>query len=64
MVSESLKNNAKVLGMLFLILGIDKNVVDEHYDEFVKFGHEYRIHEIHEVGRGIGESKGHDQEFI
>jgi hypothetical protein len=46
--------------MLFLGLGIDQDVVDEYHNKFVQELHEYLIHEIHEIGRGIGLAKGHD----
>jgi hypothetical protein len=45
--------------MLFLHLGIDQNVVNEHHYKFVKELHEHLVHEIHEVGRGVGQAKGH-----
>jgi hypothetical protein len=45
--------------MLFLGLGIDQDVVNEHHHKFVKELHEYLIHEIHEIVRGIGQAKGH-----
>jgi hypothetical protein len=64
MVSKMLENNVQVLSMIFLILGINKDVINKNYNELVKFGHEYRIHEIHEVGRSIYETKRHDQILI
>jgi hypothetical protein len=60
MVSEMLENNAQVLRMLFLIFEIYQDVVNEDHNKLVKFGHEYRIHEIHEVGRGICEPERYD----
>ena len=60
MITEALENNAQVFLMLLLIFGIDQDVVDENHNELVKFGHEYRVHEIHEVGRRIGETERHD----
>jgi hypothetical protein len=64
MVSKTLENNAQVLCMLFLIFGIYQDVVNENRNELVKFGHEYRIHEIHEVDRSICETERHDQILI
>jgi hypothetical protein len=55
MISKTLKNNAEVFGMLFLVLGVNQNIINEHHYELVKLGHENRIHEIHEIGRSIGE---------
>jgi hypothetical protein len=47
--------------MFFLIFGIDQNIVDEDQYEFGKLLHGYRVHEIHEVSGGIGETKGYYQ---
>jgi hypothetical protein len=40
--------------VLFLDLGIDLDVVNEHHYKLIEELHEHLIHEIHEVGRGIG----------
>jgi hypothetical protein len=56
-VSQSLKNNMEVVHMIFRILGIDQNVINEDHYEFVEFLHEDRVHEIHEVCWGIGKTK-------
>jgi hypothetical protein len=50
--------------MIFLILGINKDVINKNHYELVKLGHEYRIHEIHEVGKRICETERHDQILI
>jgi hypothetical protein len=50
--------------MIFQIFGIDQNVINEYRYELVKFLHEDRVHEIHEVCWGIGKTKRHDQIFI
>jgi hypothetical protein len=60
MVSKTLENNAHVFSMIFLILGINKDVINRNHDELVKLRHEYRIHEIHEVSRSICETERHD----
>jgi len=39
--------------MVFLILGINKDVINENHDKLVELRHEYRVHEVHEVSRGI-----------
>jgi hypothetical protein len=36
--------------MFLLIFVIDQNIIDKDHYEFVKIRHEYRVHEIHEVG--------------
>jgi hypothetical protein len=64
MISQMLQDNAKMFGMFFLVFGIDQNVIDEDHYEFVVLRHEYRVHEVHEVGWGICETEGHDQKLI
>jgi hypothetical protein len=50
--------------MFFFIFGIDQNVIDEDHYEFIELRREYGVHKIHEVGWGIGETEGHDQELV
>jgi hypothetical protein len=50
--------------MLRLVSRIDQNVINESYHKLVQFVHEDEIHEIHEVGKSISESKRHNQVFI
>jgi hypothetical protein len=57
MVVKSLQDNTKVLLMLFLILGVDQDVANEDHDKLVQLWHEYRVHQVHEMYRSIGESK-------
>ena len=49
--------------MLFFGLGINKNIVDENYHELVEVLHEDLVQEIHEIGGGIGQVKGHNGVF-
>jgi hypothetical protein len=63
-ISQTLKNNVKMSSMIFKIFRIDQNIVDKNYGEFIKFRHEDRIHEIHEICWCIGKTKGHYQIFI
>jgi hypothetical protein len=60
-VPESLQNNSEMSSMLFFTLGIDQVVVNEYHDKLVQFRHEYRVHQVHEICRSIGESKQHNQ---
>jgi hypothetical protein len=53
-VSQSLKNNMEMFRMIFWIFRVDQNVINEDHYELVKFLHEDRVHEIHEVRWGIG----------
>jgi hypothetical protein len=64
MASKMLENNVQVLSMIFLVLGINKDVINKNHNELLNFGYEYRIHEIHKVGRSIRETKRHDQILI
>jgi hypothetical protein len=57
MVTKSLQDNTKVLFMLFFILGVDQDVVNEDYDKLAQLRHEYGVHQVHEMCRSIGESK-------
>jgi hypothetical protein len=47
--------------MLFFTLGIDQDVINEDHDKLVQLQHEYRVHQVHEMCRSIGESKRHNQ---
>jgi hypothetical protein len=44
MAVKSLKDNTKVLLMLFFILGVDQDVINEDHDKLVQLRHEYRVH--------------------
>jgi hypothetical protein len=57
MVMKSLQNNSEMLRMLFFTLGIDQNVINKDHDKLVQLRHEYRVHQLHEMCRSIGESK-------
>jgi hypothetical protein len=58
MITQSLKNNAEMLFMLFLALVVDQDVVNEDHDKLVQLFHENRVHQVHEVSGGIGQTKG------
>jgi hypothetical protein len=57
MVLKSLQNNAEMLRLLFFILGVDQDVVNEDHDKLVQLRHEYGVHQVHKMCRSIGESK-------
>jgi hypothetical protein len=59
MISQTLEDNSEMFGMLLLIFGIDKDIIDEDHYEFVELRHKYRVHEVHEIGWSIFETKGH-----
>jgi hypothetical protein len=53
-----------VLGMLLLIFGVDEDIIDKDHYEFVELRHKHGVHDVHEVGWGICETKGHHQELV
>jgi hypothetical protein len=57
MVTKSLQNNTKILLMLFFILRVDQDVVNEDYDKLIQLWYEDEVHQVHEMCRSIGESK-------
>jgi hypothetical protein len=64
MVPKSLQNNTEMLCMLFFTHGIDQDDVNEYHDKLVQLQHEYRVHQVYEMCRIIGESKRHNQILI
>jgi hypothetical protein len=50
MCPESSEDDPEVTLMIFAILEVDKDVVNEDYDKLIQFLHEYLIHEVHEKG--------------
>jgi hypothetical protein len=64
MISQTLKGDSEVFGVFFLAFGIDENIIDKEHDKFVELRHEHGVHEIHEVGWGIRETKRHYQELV
>jgi hypothetical protein len=63
MISQTLQDNSKMFGML-LLFGVDEDIIDEDHYEFVELCHKHGVHEEHEVGWGICETKGHYQELV
>jgi hypothetical protein len=45
--------------MILLVFGIDEDIIDEDHYEFVEIRHNHGVHEVHEVGWDICETKGH-----
>jgi hypothetical protein len=50
--------------MLLLIFGVDEDITDKDHYDFVELRHKHGVHEVHEVGWGICETKGHYQELV
>jgi hypothetical protein len=59
MILQPLKDNSEMFAMLLLIFGIDKDIIDKDHYEFVELRHKHRVHEVHQVGWDICETKGH-----
>jgi hypothetical protein len=64
MVTKSLQDSMKMLLMLFFILGVDQDVINEDHDKLIQLQHEYGVHQVHEMCMSIGESKRHNQILI
>jgi hypothetical protein len=45
MITQSRKHNAELSLMLFLVLRIDQDVINEHQNKLVQLCHEYIIHQ-------------------
>jgi hypothetical protein len=50
--------------MPFFTLRKDQDVINEDHDKVVQLFHENRVHQVHEVSGGIGQTKGHHQILI
>jgi hypothetical protein len=64
MISQTLKDNSEVFGVFFLTFGIDEDIIDKDHNKFIELRHEHGVHEVHEVGWGIRETKRHYQEIV
>jgi hypothetical protein len=47
MISQTLKDNSEMFGMLLPIFGIDKDIIDKYQYEFVELRHKHGVHEVH-----------------
>jgi hypothetical protein len=56
-LSQGSQHKLQMLCVLFLGLGVDQDVINEHHHKLVEELHEHLVHEIHEVGRGIGQAE-------
>jgi hypothetical protein len=53
MITQSLKHNAEMPFMLFLVLQIDQDVINKNHDKLVQLCLEYRVHQVHEVSGAL-----------
>jgi hypothetical protein len=53
-----------MVGVFCLVFRMDEDIIDKDHDKLIELHHEYGVHEVHEVGRCVSESEGHDQELV
>jgi hypothetical protein len=53
-----------MFSVIFLILRINQDIIYKYHHELVQFGHEHRIHQVHEVRGGVGQVEGHNKILI
>ena len=53
-----------VFSMVLWVGRIDEDIIKENQDEFVQVLTKESVHHIHELGRGVGDAKTYNQEFI
>jgi hypothetical protein len=61
---ESSEDGPEVMLMVFAVLGVDKDVVNEDYDKLIQLFHKYLIHDVHEKGGCVCQFERHYCEFI
>jgi hypothetical protein len=49
MITKLLTHNVDIPFMLFLVLRVDQDVINEDHDKLIQLYHEYRVHQVHEV---------------
>ena len=64
MIAKPLQNCAKMFLMFVLAFGVNEDVINEHHHKLVQEIHKHLIHHMHEEGRGVGETKGHNYIFV
>jgi hypothetical protein len=64
MITQPLKHNVEMIFMLFLTLRKDQDVVNEDHNKLVQLFHENRVHQVHEVSGGVGQTKRHHQILV
>ncbi|PHU14308.1 hypothetical protein BC332_15513 [Capsicum chinense] len=60
MGSKSLKHYSEVVCMLIFATGVNKDVINEDYDEHIQVLLEHSVHQVHEDCWGICKTKRHD----
>jgi hypothetical protein len=62
-IREGFEDLCNVHEVVLFGFGVDHDIIKEDNNELVKEGLKDSLHEAHEGGWGIGETKGHDSEF-
>jgi hypothetical protein len=63
LLAEHIENLANVLLVFSKSLGVDEDVIEKHEGELVEKRAEGLMHEMHERGGGVGQTKREDEEF-
>jgi hypothetical protein len=45
--------------MLFLVLRKDQDVINEDHNKVVKLCHQYKVRQVQEMSRGVGQPEWH-----
>ena len=45
---------------ILLILSVYQDVIDKHNYRLIQFGHDYRVHQVHEIRWSICQAKRYD----
>jgi hypothetical protein len=61
---EFSKDDLKVTLMVFAVLGVNKDVVNEDYDKLIQLLHKHFVHVVHEKGGCVCQFERHHCEFI
>ena len=64
MFSELIQHQTQVLGMIFLVLVKDQNVIEVDQDEVICVGVEDEVHHVRECWRSVDKAGRHDSVFI
>jgi hypothetical protein len=52
------------LACSFSFFAVDEDIIDKDHYELVELHHKHGVHEVHEIGWGICETKGHHQKLV
>ncbi len=61
---KNLQHLPQMLFVLFIISGVNQNVVNKDHDEMIQKGLEDMVHQVHKYHRGICKPKRHNYKLI